>query len=208
VAEVNDDTWLEFLGPLGVESCCGLCGNSGILDTRGAVHSPAGEDCGVRACVLHLPQRPDDQAAHGRRPAARRSSSMTSVITDWNAREDELPDVAPGDEHERLYRSQMFIVLMRVIVLDMVLARLQVGSVEVPFALESTKNAKRTYTLAGLDDDDDDLRRRLIEAGARVATKDSIAIMPGIDVRVVLRNDGSTPTKPRVALIVQEEIGR
>jgi hypothetical protein len=131
---------------------------------------------------------------------------MTAVITDWNAREDELPDVAPGDEHERLYRSQTFVVLMRVIVLDMVLARLQVGPVEVPFALESTKNAKRTYTPAGLDDDD--LRRRLIEAGARVATKDSIAIMPGIDVRVVLRNDGSTPTKPRVALIVQEEIGR
>lgn len=49
---VHDDTWLEFLGPLGVESCCGLCGNTGILDTRGKVKTPRGEDCGVRSCCI------------------------------------------------------------------------------------------------------------------------------------------------------------
>jgi hypothetical protein len=38
---VNNDTWLEFLGPPGVESCCGLCGNSGVVDTRGKVYAPA-----------------------------------------------------------------------------------------------------------------------------------------------------------------------
>jgi hypothetical protein len=51
-APVNDDTWLEFLGPRGVESCCGLCGNSGIVDTRGKVSSPVGEDCGVRTFCI------------------------------------------------------------------------------------------------------------------------------------------------------------
>lgn len=45
---VNNDTWLEFLGPPGVESCCGLCGNSGVIDTRGKVTDPRGNDCGVR----------------------------------------------------------------------------------------------------------------------------------------------------------------
>lgn len=50
--DVNDDTWLEFLGPPGVESYCGLCGDSGILDTRGKVRSSAGVDCGVRAYCI------------------------------------------------------------------------------------------------------------------------------------------------------------
>ena len=49
---VDADTWLEFLGPPGVESCCGLCGNSGIVDTRGKVSSPRGDDCGVRAYCI------------------------------------------------------------------------------------------------------------------------------------------------------------
>ena len=49
---VNNDTWLEFLGPPGVEACCGLCGNSGIVDTRGKVQSPTGGDCGVRAFCI------------------------------------------------------------------------------------------------------------------------------------------------------------
>lgn len=52
---VNGDTWLEFLGPSGVShasTCCGLCGNSGIVDTRGKVKSPTGFDCGVRAFCI------------------------------------------------------------------------------------------------------------------------------------------------------------
>jgi hypothetical protein len=49
---VDNDTWLEFLGPAGVEAFCGLCGNSGIVDTRGHVVSPRGDDCGVRAYCI------------------------------------------------------------------------------------------------------------------------------------------------------------
>ena len=49
---VNEDTWMEFLGPAETESYCGLCGNSGIVDTRGKVVSPRGEDCGVRAFCI------------------------------------------------------------------------------------------------------------------------------------------------------------
>ena len=49
---IDDDTWLEFLGPSEREMYCGLCGNSGIVDTRGKVRSPAGDDCGVRAFCI------------------------------------------------------------------------------------------------------------------------------------------------------------
>ena len=49
---VNEDTWLEFLGPPGAQACCGLCGNSGIVDTRGKVKTPRGDDCGVRAYCI------------------------------------------------------------------------------------------------------------------------------------------------------------
>lgn len=45
---VNDETWFEFLS----NSCCGLCGNSGVLDTRGKVKTPRGEDCGIRAFCI------------------------------------------------------------------------------------------------------------------------------------------------------------
>lgn len=134
-----------------------------------------------------------------------RSPVMTraSVITDWNTPEDKLPDVEPGAEYERLYASQRFIVLRRVVVRGMALARLQVAGVEVPHELEGTGDRTRTYRPAGLDNPD--LRRQLIAAGARVATKDSIAVAPALEIRVVLRNDGPETVKPRAALMVQEE---
>ena len=46
---VDERTWFEFLGH---HSCCGLCGNSGVVDTRGKVETPSGEDCGVRAFCI------------------------------------------------------------------------------------------------------------------------------------------------------------
>jgi hypothetical protein len=49
---VDEDTWLEFLGPPGNRSWCGLCGNSGVVDTRGKAVSPRSEDCGVRAYCI------------------------------------------------------------------------------------------------------------------------------------------------------------
>lgn len=133
-------------------------------------------------------------------------TARASAITDWDTREDELPDVEPGAEYERAYASQKFIVLRRVVVRGMALARLQIGGVEVPHELEGMGDLTRTYRPAGLDNTD--LRRQLISAGARVATKDSIAISPSLEIRVVLRNDGDAPTKPRAALMVQEEIER
>lgn len=53
-----EDMWLEFLGPdkpfawgglPPMKNChCGICGNRGIIDTRGKVFTPAGMECGVR----------------------------------------------------------------------------------------------------------------------------------------------------------------
>jgi hypothetical protein len=133
-------------------------------------------------------------------------TARASAITDWNTREDDLPDVEPGAEYERLYASQKFIVLRRVVVRGMALARLQIGAVEVPFELESTGDLTRTYRPTGLDEEH--LKQLLVKTGAAVATKDSIAIAPTLEIRVTLRNDGSKPLKPRAALIVQEEVGR
>ena len=50
------DFWIrEFLGPNtnGTPPChCGLCGNSGIIDTRGKVFTAAGVACGgVFFCI-------------------------------------------------------------------------------------------------------------------------------------------------------------
>ncbi len=44
------DIWLEFLTP---EQMCGLCGQSGVIDTRPLnLHTPAGTPCGVkRYCI-------------------------------------------------------------------------------------------------------------------------------------------------------------
>lgn len=43
------DMWLEFLHEKGL---CGLCGNSGIIDTRRNTFSAAGVECGVnRFCI-------------------------------------------------------------------------------------------------------------------------------------------------------------
>ena len=60
---VDDDTWLEFLAPPAQPLYCGLCGNSGVVDTRGHVRSPRGQECGVRAfCIC-----PNGRAAKAQR---------------------------------------------------------------------------------------------------------------------------------------------
>lgn len=133
-------------------------------------------------------------------------SARTSVITDWRVRdENDLPDVPPGGEYERVIAPQKFVVLRRILVRDMTLVRLEIGMVkDIPFELESEDGPQRTYRLKGLDDDD--LKKRLVKTGAAVATKDSIAIAPAVEVRTILRNEGVAPAKPRAALIVHEEI--
>jgi hypothetical protein len=71
---VDNDTWLEFLGPPGEELWCGLCGNSGVVDTRGKVVSPRGNDCGVRAFCLCPNGRTIKQLSNGVLPCEREFS--------------------------------------------------------------------------------------------------------------------------------------
>jgi hypothetical protein len=125
-----------------------------------------------------------------------------SVITDWRTREEDLPDVAAGAEHECVITPQMFIVLHRILVRDLALVRVEVGAVkDVSFELESTDGPTQRYRLKDLDA----LKKLLISTGAAVTPGDSIAIPPGLEVRAFLRNDGEVPAKPRAALLVQEE---
>lgn len=132
-----------------------------------------------------------------------------SVITDWRTKEDDLPDVAPGEEYEYVIAPQKFVMLHQIRVVnslhdgDLTLVRLEIGIVnDVPFELDSVKGLVRTYRLKGLDDED--LKKRLVRTGA-AAVKDAIALAPALEVRAVLRNEGTRAIKPRAALIVQEE---
>jgi len=128
-----------------------------------------------------------------------------SVVTDWRTRDEDLPDVPPGGEYERTIAPQKFVALRRIVALNLVLVRLRIGAVDdVPFELESADGRRRTYR--PMDLDDAALRERIAAVGAAVVAPDAIAIAPGLEVRVVLRNETATPAKPRVALLVQEEI--
>jgi len=130
---------------------------------------------------------------------------MTSpaIITDWRVRDDVLPNGTPGETHECAIAPQTFVVLRRIRTYGMTLVSLRIGAVEaVPFGRIADDGHQHDY--APKDLDDASLRERLVATGAAVATADSIAIVPGLEVRVVLRNEGDVPAKPR-ALIVQEE---
>lgn len=134
-------------------------------------------------------------------------TSRASILTDWHTRDEDLPDVAPGDAYEHVIATQKFVVLRRIIVRDMILVRLRIGDVDnVPFELESEDVPARRYRPKELDDDD--LKKRLVATGATVATRNTIAISPGLEICVTLRNTRDTPAKPRAALLVQEEITR
>lgn len=45
-----DEVWLEFIN----HDHCGLCGNTGVIDTRSTVVTNAGVKCGVRAYCICL----------------------------------------------------------------------------------------------------------------------------------------------------------
>ncbi len=131
----------------------------------------------------------------------------TTLITDWRTREEDLPDVAPGDECTRMIAPQTFIVLWRIIVRGMSLVSLRIGAVpDVPFALERADGVVHRYRLTGLDDPT--LKERLSAVGAAVAAHDAIAISPLLEVCLQLRNEGAAPVKPRAALLVQQELSR
>ena len=130
----------------------------------------------------------------------------TSVITDWRIRdESDLPDVPPGGEYERVIAPQKFVVLRQIIVRGPSLVRLQIGTVpDVPFELEGVDGEIRRYRPKDLDVRF--LDRLLLKVGAAAAGPNMIAISPGLEVRLQLRNEGDAPTKPRVALLVHEEV--
>lgn len=134
-----------------------------------------------------------------------RRTPRTSVITDWRVPDEEtLPDLAPGEDYERVIAPQKFVVLQQVIVRGPSLVRLRIGAVpEVPFELVSTDGDVRRYRPKGLTDAT--IKKRLVEVGAAAASANAIAIAPALEVRILLRNEGATPVKPRAAIFVQEE---
>ena len=129
----------------------------------------------------------------------------TSVITDGRTKDEDLPDVAPGEEFEVLITPQKFVVLHRILVREMTLVHLRIGEVDVPFARASVGDQVTIYRLGDLAS----LKKQLAEAGAIVAPNNTIAIPPAtdvrVDVRVTLHNHKNTPAKPRAGLFVQEE---
>ena len=130
----------------------------------------------------------------------------TSVITDWRVRDEStLPDLLPGDEYERVIAPQKFVVLHRIIIRGPNLIRLGIGGVpDVPFELESVDGDVRRYRAKGLNDEA--LKKQLVKVGAAASGPNAIAIAPGLEICLQLRNEGAAPTKPRAALLVQEEI--
>lgn len=129
-----------------------------------------------------------------------------SVITDWRVcDENDLPDVPPGGEYERVITPQKFVVLHQIILRGPYLLRLQIGAVpDVPFELESVDGEIRRYRPKGLDQEA--IKQQLVMTGAAAIGENAIAIVPGLEVRLQLRNERAAPTKPRVALLVQEEV--
>ena len=141
----------------------------------------------------------------------------TAVITDWRIRdESDLPDIPPGGEYECVIAPQKFVVLRQIIVRGprvdvpivggkfLHLVGLQIGVVpDVPFELENVDGEIRRYRPKDLDVRF--LDRLLLKAGAAAAGSNMIAISPGLEVRLQLRNEGDAPAKPHAALLVHEE---
>ena len=130
--------------------------------------------------------------------------SKIKALTDWRVSDADLPNLASGEEYERVMTPQKFVILLQIATLNVDLVRLQIGAVEVPFELLPNMDGRtKTYRPAGLDDAD--LKQRLVKTGAAVATPHSIAMVPGLDVRAIVKNTGECSTRFRVAVVVQEE---
>lgn len=148
-----------------------------------------------------------------------------SLITDWRVRdESELPDIQPGEEYERAIRPQMFVVLhgivirgaeqprrpgapVRLVSNGLCLSSLRIGAVlDVPFELDSldvdSLGEIRKYRPKVSDET---IKRLLVKSGAAAAGPSTVAVPPGMEIWLVVRNEGTVPTKPRAALLVQEE---
>ena len=132
---------------------------------------------------------------------------LTSVITDWRDRDESaLPDMPPGGEYERVIAPQKFIVLHRILVAGPTLVGLRIGTAsDVPFELVSVDGEVRHYQPKNVDQEP--IKDQLATTGAAAASSNMIAIPPGVEIRLQLRNEGGgAPTKPRAALLVQDEV--
>jgi hypothetical protein len=130
-----------------------------------------------------------------------------TAITDWRVHdENDLPDIAPGEDYERVITPQTFVVLRRILVRDFIPIRLSIAAiVEVPFELAKADGRLRTYRPVCIDEE---LRGACNRVGLTIRGPDAIAIVPGMDVRIFLRNARTHPAKPRVTLIGDEEAPR
>lgn len=131
-----------------------------------------------------------------------------SLVTYWTTpgkREKELSSIAPGDEYEHVIRPQRFIVLHQLVTHGPILVGLGVGACNgVPFELESADGNVRRYRLKDLDVRFFD--RALAKVGAAAIDSRAIAIPPGMDVRLQLRNESLDPIEPRAGILVEEEV--
>ena len=126
--------------------------------------------------------------------------NRTSVITDWRTRDEDLPDVPPGEDHERVITPQRHVLLRRILVVGMRLVQLRIGATEVPFRLEGCDGRRCGYRPLP----DGEALSRLRASGAR-STSEDVVVPAGMDVRLLLRNDGDAPARPVAALLVLEE---
>jgi len=128
-----------------------------------------------------------------------------SVITDWRVRDEELPDLLPGEKVERVIAPQKFVVLHQIILRGPYLLRLRIGAVrDVPFELVNVDGEDRRYRPKDLDQES--IKSQLVATGAPALGPNAIALPPGIDVCLELRNERGIPTKPHASLLVQEEV--
>lgn len=120
------------------------------------------------------------------------------------------PDLLPGEVRVLALVPPQFSLLQYVLLSpDVSLTRLQISGIEiscaqVPYEEVPPGDPWQWYRFRDLDDPA--LRRALITHGAAVATRDTIAVSPNVEIQVHLRNVGTTPAKPRAALLVHEEI--
>ncbi len=137
------------------------------------------------------------------------TSKPTYVITDWRTKdEDALPDLAFGEDYERRITPQMFVVLHRIVLQGrfLHLVSLRIGALEeVPFELEHEDDGADVHHYHPKDVDQEPIKQLLVKTGAAAVGSSAIAIPPGMDVLLVVRNGGVIPIKPRAAIVVQEE---
>lgn len=136
------------------------------------------------------------------------TSERTHVITDWRTKnEDELPDLAFGEDYERRITPQMFVVLHRIILQGrfLHLVSLRIGALpDVPFEQEPEEDGAEVHHYRPKIDQEP-IKQLLVKTGAAAIGSGAIAIPPGMDVLILVRNGGISPTKPRAAIGVQEE---